>query len=173
MAKGKYQDWLTDDGLLLIEGWARDGIKDEDIAKKKIGVAYSTFREWIARYPALSAALKKGKAPVDYEVENALLESTRDRVIKVKKPIKVKTRRQLAGKGTIEEEHIEYAEEEVFIPGNTTAQIFWLKNRRPDKWREKQHETGPEVEVEDLSGIWGMINESDADDQMDKAEFSA
>ena len=23
------------------------------------------------------------------------------------------------------------------LAGNTTAQIFWLKNRRPDKWRDK------------------------------------
>ena len=140
MAKGKYQDWLTDDGLLLIEGWARDGIKDEDIAKKKIGVSYSTFREWVAKYPALSAALKRGKAPVDTKVENALLNSATGYYVTVKKPKVVKTRRQLAGKGMIEEEHIEYVDEEIYVPPNTTAQIFWLKNRKPDKWRERRDE---------------------------------
>lgn len=51
--------------------------------------------------------------------------------------MKVKTKRQLKDKGTIEEEHIEYVEEEVYIAPDTTAQIFWLKNRRPDKWRDK------------------------------------
>ena len=35
------------------------------------------------------------------------------------------------------------------MEGNTTAQIFWLKNRRPDKWREKPKETPPEEEVND------------------------
>jgi hypothetical protein len=25
------------------------------------------------------------------------------------------------------------------ISGNVTAQIFWLKNRRPDRWRDVQH----------------------------------
>ena len=140
MAKGKYQDWLTDDGLLLIEGWARDGIKDEDIAKKKIGVSYSTFREWVAKFPALSAALKKGKAPVDTKVENALLNSATGYYVTVKKPKVVKTRRQLANKGMIEEEHIEYVDEEIYVAPNVTAQIFWLKNRKPDKWRERREE---------------------------------
>ena len=99
MAKGKYHDWLTEDGLLLLEGWARDGITDEQIATKKMHISYSTFKEWMKKYPAISAAIKRGKAPVDYEVENVLLDKARS--------------------------------------GDITAIIFWLKNRRPDKWRDK------------------------------------
>ncbi len=38
MAKGKYQEWITEDGLLQIEGWARDGLSDLQIATKKIGI---------------------------------------------------------------------------------------------------------------------------------------
>lgn len=102
-----------------------------------MGVSYSTFRDWFDRYPAVLAALKKGKAPVDIEVENALLKRAKGYSVTVKKPVKVKTKRQLKDKGTIEEEHIEFVEEEVYIPPDTTAQIFWLKNRRPDKWRDK------------------------------------
>jgi hypothetical protein len=86
---------------------------------------------------AISAALKKGKAPVDIQVENALLKRALGQIVKVKKPIKLKHKGQIPGKGFIEEERIEYAEEEVYIPPDTTAQIFWLKNRRPDKWRDK------------------------------------
>ena len=55
----------------------------------------------------------------------------------MKKPVKVKTKRQLKDKGTIEEEHVEVVEEEIYIPPDTTAQIYWLKNRRPDKWRDR------------------------------------
>lgn len=55
----------------------------------------------------------------------------------MKKPIKVKEEKQKVGQGKIVTERIEYVEEEIYIPANTTAQIFWLKNRRPDKWREK------------------------------------
>ena len=136
MAKGKFTKWLTPDGLLLLEGWARDGLTDEQIAHN-MGVAYSTLRLWADKFPAISAALKKGKAPVDLEVENALLKKALGFRVTVRKPVKVKTKKQLKDKGLIEEERIEYTEEEVYIPPDTTAQIFWLKNRRPDKWRDK------------------------------------
>ena len=108
-----------------------------------MGIGYSTFREWLGKFPALATALKEGKEPVDIQVENALLKSALGYTITLKKPIKVRTRKQLKDRGTIEEEHIEYAEEEVHIPPQTTAQIFWLKNRKPQMWRDKR-----ETEVE-------------------------
>jgi hypothetical protein len=127
VAKGKYQEWLTPDGLLLLEGWARDGLTDKQIAHN-IGVSERSFTEWKDRFSSISSALKKGKAPVDYTVENALLQKALGFTVKVKKPIKLKTKKQLKDKGTIEEERIEYAEEEVYIPPDTTAQIFWPKS---------------------------------------------
>ena len=102
-----------------------------------MGVSYSTLKEWINKYSAISASLKKGKAPVDIEVENALFKRATGYTVSVQKPVKVKTKRQLKDKGTIEEEHIELVEEEIYIAPDTTAQIYWLKNRRPDKWRDK------------------------------------
>lgn len=66
-----------------------------------------------------------------------MLKSALGFTVKVREPIKVKTKRQLKDKGTIEEEHIEYVEREIYIPPNVTAQIYWEKNRRPDKWRDK------------------------------------
>lgn len=105
-----------------------------------MGVAYSTFRDWIGKFSALSASLKKGKAPVDYEVENALYKRATGYTVKLKKPIKVKTTKRITGKGEVTEERIEYADEEQYIPPDTTAQIFWLKNRRPNKWRDKRDE---------------------------------
>ena len=59
--------------MIEIEGWARDGLIDEQIAKN-LGVAYSTFRKYRDENKALSAALKRGKEVVDREVENALLD---------------------------------------------------------------------------------------------------
>ena len=38
--------------LIEIEGWARDGLIDEQIAKN-LGIAYSTFREYKNKHPAL------------------------------------------------------------------------------------------------------------------------
>jgi hypothetical protein len=102
-----------------------------------MGIAAGTLYAWQKDHDEISRALKKGKAPVDIEVENALLKRATGYTVTVKKPVKVKTKRQLKDKGTIEEEHIELVEEEIYIAPDTTAQIYWLKNRRPDKWRDK------------------------------------
>ena len=112
-----------------------------------MGVSYSTLCEWKDhRFPEILEALKKGKAPVDIEVENALFKRATGYTVKIKKPVKVKTKRQLKDKGTIEEEHIEFVEEEIYIAPDTTAQIYWLKNRRPDKWRDKQQTSAADTD---------------------------
>lgn len=149
--KSKADEWLTPDGLLRVKGWARDGLTDEQIAVDKMGISKSTFYAWQNEFPEFSDAIKEGKAPVDNQVENALLKSALGHTVTVRKPIKVRTKRQLKDKGTIEEETIEYVDEEVYIPPQTVAQIFWLKNRRPNKWRDKpvyeEDETGPIREI--------------------------
>lgn len=72
MVKGKFVNWLTEEGLLQLESWARDGLTDEQIALN-IGISRSTLHEWKKRFPSISDTLKKGKAVVDIQVENALL----------------------------------------------------------------------------------------------------
>lgn len=134
----KYEYWLTPEGLLLIEAWARDGLTDEQIAHN-LGVAYSTLRVWRDKYSALSAALKRGKEVVDVEVENALFKKATGFSKTIKKAIKVKEVFYEDGKRKSEKEHIEFADEEIYIPPDTTAQIFWLKNRKPEVWRDKQN----------------------------------
>lgn len=138
MAKGKYEEWLTPEGLLLIEGWARDGLTDEQIAHN-MDIVPSTFYEWKKKYSEISESLKKGKEVVDRLVENALL------------------KRAL---GYTYEEVTEEESENGFkrkvvtkevIP-DTTAQIFWLKNRKREVWRDKQDiehsgETGNKINV--------------------------
>lgn len=123
-------------------------MNDEQIAHN-IGIADRTFREWQARFPAVSAALKKGKAPVDYEVENALYKRATGYKVTLKKPIKVCVKKKITGKGETSEEHIEYADVEEYIPPDTTAQIFWLKNRKPKQWRDKV-EPAPEGQTNEL-----------------------
>ncbi len=136
MAKGKFEYWLSDEGLLLLSSWARDGLTDEQIAKK-MGISRSTLNDWKNKHPDISDTLKKGKEIVDVQVENALLEKTLGIRRMIRKPIKVKEVMYKDGKRLKETERIEYADEEIYIPPDTTAQIFWLKNRRPDKWRDK------------------------------------
>lgn len=72
MAKGKYEYWLTPEGLLRLEAWARDGLVDEQIAEN-IGINPATLYDWKKKYPKISESLKRGKEVIDIQVENALL----------------------------------------------------------------------------------------------------
>ena len=72
MAKGKYQEWLEPEGLLKIEGWARDGLTDEQIAQN-MGITAKTLYEWKKKYGEICESLKRGKEITDRQVENALL----------------------------------------------------------------------------------------------------
>lgn len=72
MAKGKYEYWLTSEGLLLIEGWARDGLTNEQISKN-MGISRETLNQWCHKYSDISDTLKRGKEVIDRQVENALL----------------------------------------------------------------------------------------------------
>ena len=76
MAKSKYESHVLPK-LDLVEGWARDGLSDEQIAHN-LGIAYSTLKSYKSDYEALSAALARGKEVVDLEVENALLPHIHD-----------------------------------------------------------------------------------------------
>lgn len=76
MPKGKYQEWLTEDGLLKIEGWARSGLTNKQIASN-MGITEETFYKWIKQYSEFSESLKKGKAPIQYEIENALIKKAK------------------------------------------------------------------------------------------------
>lgn len=103
MAKSKWE--TVKDKLILVEGWAREGLTDEQIANN-LAISIDTFYKYKKKYPEFSESLKRGKEIVDYEVENALLQNA--------------------------------------LNGNITAQIFWLKNRKPRQWKDK-------VNIEDES----------------------
>lgn len=146
MAKGKYQAWREPEGLLLLEGWARDGLTDQQIAER-MGCSCSTLYDWKSKYPEISEALKKGKEVVDVQVENALL------------------KRALGY--DYQEEKIEISEKDgrkvtqimKHIAPDVGAAAFWLKNRRPDKWRDKPT---PEGDSEPLKRAKALLEEVDA-----------
>lgn len=117
----KYTYWITDEGLLLIEGWARDGLTEEQIAHN-MGIRRETLIQWKKRYDNISNALKSGKEVVDRQVENALFKT--------------------ATGFYYDEETVTNQGEVVTVrkysKPNTTAQIYWLKNRKRDVWTDKQ-----------------------------------
>lgn len=124
MARGKFEYWLTEDGLMLLEGWARDGLVDEQIAHN-MGIATGTLYDWKKKFYEISEALKKGKEIVDIQVENALL----------KRALGYEYDEQRIEKS--DKDGTKIIQTVKHVPGDVTAQIYWLKNRRPDKWRDK------------------------------------
>ncbi len=101
--------WLEEEGLTLLEGWARDGLTREKIAGN-MGIGLSTFYKWQKKYPQIAQALRRGREVVDYQVEQALLDRA--------------------------------------LGGDLKAQMYWLNNRRGDRWqehpRERTDESGDE-----------------------------
>lgn len=135
MAKGKYEHWLTTEGLLQLESWARNGLTDEQLASN-MGVSRSTLAEWKKKYQDISDTLKRGKEIVDIQVENALLK----RALGYKYTEITKERTVELDPRTGEPEYKMVVTKEVVkeVQGDVTAQIFWLKNRKPIEWRDKR-----------------------------------
>lgn len=98
MAKTTYKDWEAEEKILLLQGWARNGLTNEQIASN-MSIGITTLWEWRKKSPKIANALKIGKDEADIQVENALYKAA--------------------------------------LEGNTTAMIFWLKNRRSKEWRDK------------------------------------
>lgn len=123
---------------LLAEGYARKGLSDAQIAKN-LGVSKATFYDYEKKYPDFLNAIKRGKRPVDIEVENAILkralgftyeeESTEVRVDEQGNatPAVVKRTKKL-------------------IPADMGAAIFWITNRKKEEWKNTKVSqlTGPD-----------------------------
>jgi hypothetical protein len=135
--KGKYAEWIESDGLLKISAWARDGLTDVEIANKMC-ISESTLNEWKKKYPEISESLKNGKEVVDIGVENSLLKKAHGYNAKVLKTFKLKKVWYDDKNNRCEQEYLEQVEDEIHVPADTTAQIFWLKNRKTKEWRDKQ-----------------------------------
>ena len=114
----KIQEWLEQDKLILLEGWSRDGLSLEQIAKN-IGINECTIYDWKKKEAKISEALKKGKEVVDFEVENALYKSA--------------------------------------MEGNVTAQIYWLKCRKKEKWGEKETTNNNDINQR-ITNIANLLN---------------
>ncbi len=143
--KGKYEYWLTEDGLTLLSAWARDGLTMEQVAKN-CGIVSSTLREWKNQFPAISAALKKGRNLADIEVENALY---RRAVGYEYEEVKTKTDADGGVERTVTTKH---------VSPDVGAAAFWLKNRRPDLWRDRK-DVKMDAEVKTENPFEGLTTE--------------
>jgi hypothetical protein len=133
-----YLEWVQGRGLELIQDWVRNGATEKDIFENKVHVSGETWYRWKKEFPNFSYALKSSKEVVDAEVESALYKKATGFVVKVNKVYKCKKVYWDEKGRRCEEEILKTAEEDQYIPPETLAQIFWLKNRKPEQWREKR-----------------------------------
>ena len=125
-AKSKYND----DFPLLAEGYARRGLSDSQIASN-LGISCETYYSYQRRFPEFLDAIKKGKAPVDIAVENALLKNALGfEYEEVHTEITKNGDKQNVKKKIITKKQ----------PPNLGAQIFWLINRLPELWKQRKDE---------------------------------
>lgn len=154
MAKSKWED--VKDKLGLVECWARDGLIDEQIANN-LGISIQTFYTYKKEHIEFSESLKKGKEIIDYEVENALLKRA------LGYEYEEKTYETVYDK--VKEEYVEKLTKRVTkqVVPDTTAQIYWLNNRKPKQWRnrvelnEEQNKKTLDKLDEVLKNIGGVV----------------
>lgn len=119
---------------LLAEGYAREGLNDEQIAER-LGISHDSYYRYQRKYSEFFEAVKRGKRPVDFEVENSLLKRANGFRYEEKT-----TELRIDKQGNAVPAVVKRVEKE--MPPETKAIALWLKNRKPEKWREKQ-----EVEI--------------------------
>lgn len=122
----------------LAKAYSMAGLTDAQMAEE-MGIATPTLYAWKKEHEEFSNAIKDGKELPDSKVEAALFKMATGFDYKARKPLVVSDGKDVGS-------HVVVAEyREKSLP-NVTAQIFWLKNRRPDRWRDKQDiqvDTGP------------------------------
>lgn len=163
MARAEYKKWQEPDNLTKLQGWARDGLTNEQIAQK-IGVRRETISVWCSKYPNIANALKKGKEVIDYEIENSLISTMKKHRIKtttykmVKKDDLVLKAERTKFMNMFKLDHPDATKEQILIATaenvaiyeripmtetvtevdpNVSSMIFWLKNRKPDVYRDQ------------------------------------
>jgi hypothetical protein len=127
----------------LAEAWATAGRTDKQIAEK-LGVAESTLHLWKKQHPEFSESLKRGKDGPDDLVEASLFQRATGYNYDSEKILTVSDGQGLGS-------HVERLATVEHCPPDVTAQIYWLNNRRPARWRNRHEVTGPDGGPVDVS----------------------
>ena len=163
--RGKYEEWLTEDGLLKLEAWARNGLTQEELAHN-CGCSLSTFKTWCKKYPPISQAISRAREVTDIIVENSLYKSANGYTVRLAKTFKLKRVEfdPETGRKTMEREYLEEGYEEQHIPANVQAQKFWLINRKPEDWKEKPEENDHDGGGTSIEVVFTGLEEENAED---------
>lgn len=150
----KADEWLTEDALLLIKGWARDGLSNKQIAEDKIGIGEKTFYQWCERYPQFKQTIKEGRQPVTEKIVEAFY----DRCTQYKEVVETTEEIVVDGEGRVISKRIR--KNHKIIPPDTTAIIFALKNLKPQVYKDRRHEeiTVGSIDQSTIDEVGAYIN---------------
>lgn len=159
--KGKraQEYWTSEEGCIRVEGWARNGLSQEQIAKE-MEISLTTLKRWKndpdPKFEPLQAALKVQRDYVDKQVENALYKSAMgyewEEITEEWKFNPLKGKHEMIVTKKVKKR----------VAPSNAAQIFWLKNRLPDEWRDKRY-IQDKVEFEDdgfISALKGQAEDT-------------
>ena len=108
----------------------RDGWTDAQVAEF-VGVTRTTIENWKVKYPKFFTTLKDWKLNADKEVELSLYKRANGFEYE-----EVRTENVVVGENKLPGEK-KTITRKLYV-GDVTAQIFWLKNRQPAEWRDKE-----------------------------------
>lgn len=152
----KIDFWLSKEGILLLEGFSRDG-KSIHLIAKEIGVSDSTLHDWKRAYPQINRALSQTREVVIRTLENVAMKSALGYTTSVIKPMAVKKAiRDDNDKIIGYEEVVEYVVEEEFIKPEWNMQQFLLKNIAPDKYKGDAKQIAEALNEEKLQQVLVM-----------------
>ncbi len=157
MTKTKYERWLQSFGLERVRRLAEEGLSDEEIAIAS-EIEMSTFRLWKRMHPDFAEALGLGRENADYDIVRALYKKATGYNVAVDKTYKLKRVEfdPETGKKIREYEELATGVDTAHVPADLRAEIFWLKNRQPERWSDR-----PERETDGEGG--GVIEMPEAD----------
>ena len=127
------------------------GATDEEIADF-FGVSTRTIYRWKHEDEQFCQALKVGKAPADNRVERSLFQKATGFYYVEQQAFKIKT-----GDGV---EVVEVVDVERYAMPDTTAQIYWTKNRQSDHWKDKTEQAVTvEHDIRAADKVRKMVNQ--------------
>lgn len=142
LGSGQGRAWETDMGLRQLREWAENGLSYKQVATN-IGIAETTLSNWRKGSPLIEHALNLGRQKADIEVTNALFKNAVGSELE-----EVREETRVDADGNVESKVVRTKRQQ---KGDTNAQIFWLKNRAEDAWRDRQAPTHQTVNIGDAN----------------------
>lgn len=133
--------WVEGEGLVQIKDWVEQGLFDKQIANN-IGITPKTLCEWKNKYETFKTVFNEARGVAVLELVNATFKSAKGYYVN-EQMIDANGNKRLVKK---------------WIPGNTSAQIFLLKNWIPTKYKDR-HDVNVDGDVNVKNPFAGLTTE--------------